>query len=244
MTDAFSTKPHQRFGIPLEANDYPPADSALAQAIGLDCELDAVNTTPKIYLIDTDPEVQSAIAEIADEMDAAVECFEDADAFLQSYMPGGPGCVVSEFRLLGMNGVTLQETMRHQGLHVPIVFLTAHAETTLTVRAVKAGAITVLEKPFSRQDLWDALQIAFDVDNNFRRFDAKHSQVRGRLSQITPKEKAVLDLMIQGKANKTIARELSVSVRTVEARRHQIFKKVEAESVAELVKIVLTAGEA
>lgn len=204
---------------------------------------DATPTSSIIHLVDTDQATRTEISEIANLMKVNVNFYDNAEAFLQSYIPQDHGCVVSEFRLLGMNGIVMQEVMQERHLRVPIVFVTAFAETPLTVRAIKAGAITVLEKPFSRQDLWDALRTAFTIEDKFRRIDAKHSQVRNRLSQLTPKERQVLDLIVAGRPNKMIANELSVSVRTVEARRHQIFKKAGADSVAELVKIIVEAGE-
>lgn len=199
--------------------------------------------TATIYLVDSDPQMRRTIDELSQAFHVPTQFHDNAESFLQSYSPEGGGCVVSEFRLLGMNGVAMQEKMAQYGCRLPLIFVTAFAETPLTVRAIQNGALTVLEKPFSRQDLWDSLRQSLEVDQQSRRIDAHHSQVRGRLSRITAKERDVLNLMIAGKANKEIASKLSVSVRTVEARRHQIFKKAGVESVAQLVKIVLEAGE-
>ncbi|MGV3483905.1 MAG: response regulator transcription factor [Planctomycetaceae bacterium] len=196
-----------------------------------------------IYLVDKDPDMRRTIEEFARSFHVLTEFHENAESLLQSYRPERSGCVVSEFRLMGMNGVAMQEKMLAHGYRSPIIFVTAFAETPLTVRAIQAGAITVLEKPFSRQDLWDALRQSLEVDQHARRIDAHHNQVRRRLSRITSKEREVLNLMVDGKANKEIASKLAVSVRTVEARRHQIFKKAGVESVAQLVKIVLEAGD-
>ena len=195
--------------------------------------------TNTVFLIDTDPVARETIQELASAMKFEVEFHDNAESFLQSYMAQRGGCVISEFRLFGMNGIALQEAMLAAGYRMPIIFVTRFAETPLTVRAIKAGAITVLEKPFSRQDLWDALQNAIVVADQIRRIDAQHTTVRRRLSRFTPKERQVLELIMAGKPNKEIAATLAVSVRTVETRRHQIFKKSGTESVAELVKVVL-----
>jgi two-component system response regulator FixJ len=196
-----------------------------------------------IYLVDPDPMMRDGISGVASAMGVKTDFYDNAEGFLQSYLADATGCVVSEFRLLGMSGLALQESLNKAGCRLPILFVTAFAETPLTVRAIKAGAITVLEKPFSRQDLWDSLRTALDMDFQTRRIDAKHTQLKTRLARINPKERQVLDLMIAGKSNKQIASQLWVSVRTVEARRHQIFKKTGAESVAELVRIILEAGD-
>lgn len=196
-----------------------------------------------IYLVDGDPQMRNTIEEFSQGFHVQTQFHQQAESFLQSYCPERGGCVVSEFRLLGMNGLAMQEKMAEYGCRLPLIFVTAFAETPLTVRAIQGGAITVLEKPFSRQDLWDSLRQSLEVDQQSRRIDAHHSQVRRQLSRITSKERAVLNLMIAGKANKEIASKLSVSVRTVEARRHQIFKKAGVESVAQLVKIVLEVGD-
>ena len=142
----------------------------------------------------------SFVRAIAEEMLVPCEAFGRAEAFLTTYEAKRPGCLVTEFRLLGMNGLELQETLVAECSTLPIIFVTAHAETRLCVRAMQNGAITVLEKPLSHQEIWDALRRALTRDENLRRIDARHSDVRRRLVRLTKKEREVLDLMIQGKA--------------------------------------------
>jgi len=192
-----------------------------------------------IFAVDPDESITTFLHAIALEMQVQCESFSQAEDFLDAYEASRPGCLVTEFRLLGMNGVELQELLAAECSALPVVFVTGHAETRLCVRAMQNGAITVLEKPLSHQELWDALRKALTHDKNMRRIDARHSHVRKRLANLTPKERQVLDLMIQGKANKVIAHRLAVSIRTVEARRHQIFKKTATDSIAELVKLIL-----
>lgn len=195
-----------------------------------------------IFAVDTDESITAFVRVIANEMQVQCESFKHAEQFLAVYEANRPGCLVTEFRLLGMSGLELQETLAADCSSLPVIFVASNAETRLCVRAMQNGAITVLEKPFSHQELWDALRKALTRDQSMRRIDAKHSDVQRRLAQLTPKERQVLDLVIQGKANKVIARQLAVSLRTVEARRHQIFKKTATDSVAELVRLILMTG--
>jgi len=196
----------------------------------------------KIFIVDSDESVVAIVRAIAEEMQVPCESFVQAEAFLTAYEGNRPGCLVTEIRLLGMNGIELQEMLAADCSSLPVIFVTGHAETRLSVRAMQNGAITVLEKPLSLQELWDAVRQALTHDQKTRRLDAKHSDVRRRLAHLTKKERHVLDLMIQGKANKVIASRLNVSLRTVEARRHQIFKKTKTDSVAELVRLILMPG--
>ncbi len=192
-----------------------------------------------IFVVDPDDDANATVRAIANEMQVQCEAFVRAEDFLAAYGENRPGCLVTEFRLLGMSGIELQEHLATDCIALPIVFVTAHPEIRLTVRAMQNGAITVLEKPVSPQDLWDSVRRALAKDERTRRIDSKHSDVRSRIARLTPKERQVLDLMIQGKANKVIASRLDVSLRTVEARRHQIYRKTRTESVAELVKLIL-----
>jgi FixJ family two-component response regulator len=138
-----------------------------------------------------------------------------------------------------MSGLELQESMAAESIALPVIFLTRFAETRLTVKAMQNGALTVLDKPANSQDLWDALRKGLATDRQARRVDAAHNETRRRLARLTKKEWQVLDLLIEGKTNKVIANSLDVSVRTVEARRHQIFRKTKTDSLAQLVRLIL-----
>ncbi|HRX81213.1 MAG: response regulator transcription factor [Planctomycetaceae bacterium] len=192
-----------------------------------------------LFVVDPDETVITMVREIAKEMRIGCESFARAEVFLAAYTDDRPGCLLTEFRLLGMNGLELQESLAADCSSLPIVFVAAKPEIRISVQAMQNGAVTVLEKPLSHQELWDSVHRALRRDAHARRIDAKHSIVRRRLSMLSAKERQVLDLMIQGKANKVIASRLDVSVRTVEARRHQIFAKTKTESIAELVRLIL-----
>lgn len=201
-----------------------------------------MSDSPTVFIIDPSQSYRVKVAKIAEEMRIPYMQFSSAEAFLQAHSGNQPGCLVTEFRLLGMSGIELQEILSSESLALPLIFVTAYAETNFTVRAMKNGAITVLEKPFSEQELWDSIHKAISQNNTMRRVDAKHTELRRRLARLTQKERRVLDLMVEGKTNKAIAGKLDISVRTVEARRHQIFKKTNTDSVAELVRVILQSG--
>jgi FixJ family two-component response regulator len=139
----------------------------------------------------------------------------------------------------GMNGVELQETLAEKRCHLPVILITAHAETPITVRAVKTGAVTVLEKPCRDFELFDAIQDALARDADFRKAAACHQEIRRRMDTLSPAEKQVLDYMMEGMANKVIARRLEVSIRTIENRRQRVFEKTGTDSLAELVRLVV-----
>ncbi|MCA9119983.1 MAG: response regulator transcription factor [Planctomycetaceae bacterium] len=200
-----------------------------------------MSRTPTLFVVDPDESARRLIQSIAEEMKVACQFFAKAEDFLAAYRDDCPGCLLTEFRLLGMNGIELQETLAADCSSLPIIYIAASPEIRISVQAMQNGAITVLEKPLSYQELWDSIRRAITRDEQTRRIDARHTLVRRRLGLLTEKERQVLDLMIQGKANKQIASRLDVSLRTVEARRHQIFKKTKTQSVAELVRLILSS---
>ena len=202
-----------------------------------------MNDLATIFLVDPDPMMQQSIAELADALQVTAEFFDRAETLLQTPLNSRRGCVVSEFRLHGMNGIALQEALAHNHCHLPILFVSKHPETHLIVKAIKSNAVTVLDKPFSRQDLWDALTEALQLNEQVRRLDSQHELIRKRFSCLTAKEREVMKMIAAGKPNKVVANQLAVSVRTIESRRHQVFKKTGANSVAELVKLIVQAGE-
>lgn len=197
---------------------------------------------PTVFLVDHDKSARKIVHRLCDDMGVPCRFFAIAEAFLGAYQGNRPACLVTEFRLFGMNGIELQETLAAGCIALPVIFVTAHPETRLIVRAMQNGAITVLEKPFSSQELWDAINKALAVEQKSHRIDAKHSEIRRRLFNLTQQERQVLEMMIEGKANKWIARKLDVSLRTIESRRKQVFKKTKTDSVAELVRLCLLAG--
>lgn len=198
-----------------------------------------MTSAPVVYIVDDDESSRTSICALVRTVDARPLPFQSAEEFLRSYDPDQPGCLVSDVRMLGMSGIELQEKLREDGFSIPVIIITAHAETPLTVKAVKSGAITVLEKPCRDYELFDAIRAGLEEDSRNRVQAAHHREINDRLKKLSDEENQVLELIIEGTANKVIASRLGVSIRTVENRRQRIFEKTGAESLAELVRIIV-----
>jgi len=144
--------------------------------------------------------------------------------------------------MLGMSGLELQERLRELDILLPVVVMTAYARTPLTVRAMRGGAMTLLEKPCEEDELWDAIRNALAQDAKDRATHERRRRLRHRIESLTPAQRKVMDRIVAGKANKVIAMELDVSIPTVEARRQEVFSRMQADSVAELVRLTIEAG--
>ncbi len=194
---------------------------------------------PTVFVVDDDELMRTSICALARSMGIRAEAFCSAEEFLESYIDGRPGCLVTDVRMLGMSGLELQEKLRELDVHLPVIVMTAHATTPLTVRAMQSGALTLLEKPFEENELWDAIREALAKDAEGRAANERRREVRRRVERLTPMQRKVMDLIVAGESNKWIANKLDVGVRTVEARRREIFDRMKADSLAELVRIVV-----
>ena len=191
-------------------------------------------------IVMSDPLVFVVDDALVESMNIPTRSFDSGESFLASFTGLEHGCVVTDVRMSGMSGVELQEHLRQRGYDIPTVVMTAYATTPVTVQAMQNGAITLLEKPYNDQALWDAIRQALTADQERRQKTSLVSEQKERLESLTSDERRVLDGILAGKPNKTIAAELDVSVRTVESRRHNVFKKTETESIAELVRFVMS----
>lgn len=198
-----------------------------------------MNDQATLYVVDDDMLFQVKLGTLARRMNLNCETFMTAEQFLHHGLTAGPLCVVSDFRLLGMSGLQMQKRLAERGIFAPMVFTIRQPDTALTVQAMQQGAITVLDKPSSEDDLQNAIKKAIDVSRRSRRLDAPHWDQTYCVSELTIKEQDVLNLILQGATNKSIAKQLGVSLRTVEVRRQHIFRKTKTRSVAELVRRVL-----
>ena len=196
---------------------------------------------PTLFVVDDDPTSREAVRRLAESMATTAQEFESVESFLEAYR-GEAGCVVSDYRMAGMTGLELQEELAARGHTLPVIIVTNFASTSLTVRAIKSGAVTLLDKPYDDDDLWQAIRNAFAKDAELRERRVVESEVAQRLESLTDKERQVLDRILAGKANKAMASELEVSLRTIENRRRSVFQKLGASSVAELVALVLKHG--
>jgi len=196
---------------------------------------------PIVHIIDDDPDVRSSLEWLMGTVQLRVATYADASEFLAKFDAEPPGCIVLDVRMPGMSGLELQDELEQRGVDLPVIIITGHGEVPMAVNAMKAGAMDFLEKPVSRQLLLDRVHQAID-GNRQRRAQLQWSgELRQRLESLTPREREILDRIIEGELSKQIAFALSISERTVEAHRAKIMSKMKAESVADLVRKVLTA---
>ena len=195
---------------------------------------------PTVFLVDDDPAVLKSLTTLVEVVFPKVKAYGSATEFLSAFQPHSPGCLVLDVAMPGLNGLELQRKLIQDKIDLPIVFITGHGNVQMAVNAMQAGAVNFLEKPFHEQELWDSIRKALELDAHNRRRRARRQRVEERLALLSEGERAVLNLVIEGKLNKEIAAELQLSNRTIEDRRARLMKKMGAHSVAELVQIAMT----
>jgi len=193
-----------------------------------------------VFLLDDDPATLRALVATVKVVFPHVETFSSASEFLAAYHPKRPGCLVLDVAMPGMSGLELQRKLLHDKIAIPLVFVTGHANVAMAVEAMQMGAVNFLEKPVQEQELWDSIRRAIELDSQNRRRRARRQRAEERLAQLTHGEREVLNLILEGKMNKEIAKELDLSTRTIEDRRAKLMKKMDAKSLAELVQLVMT----
>jgi two-component system, LuxR family, response regulator FixJ len=199
----------------------------------------AMPPDPTVFVVDDDPAMRDSLCWLLQSVDLHVETYPSADAFLAAYDVGRPGCLVLDVRMPGMSGLNLQDELRTRNIRLPIIMLSGHAEVPTAVRALKAGAIDFMEKPFSDELLLDRIRQAIDLDREQRDAGARRAAVAERYALLTPREREVMELVTAGKANKVIAADLGLSPKTVEVHRAAVMDKMHADSVADLVRMRL-----
>jgi FixJ family two-component response regulator len=195
-----------------------------------------------VFVVDDDKAVRDSLALLVDSVGLQVETFASAQDFLDTYHPDRRGCLITDLRMPGMSGLELQEKLSAEDVRIPVIVLTGHGDVPAAVRALKGGAVDFVEKPFNPQALLDLIQQAIARDTEIHELAAQEAQVAERVALLTPREHEVMDLVVAGKANKVIAIELAISERTVELHRGRIMKKMQARSLAELMRMVLPQG--
>lgn len=198
-----------------------------------------VERTPCVYVVDDDADTCRSVSALVSSMGLHARSYASGEDFLAEEHYARPGCLVTDLRMLGLSGIELQEVLIEKGIGLPVIMVTAHAETPLTVKAVKQGAVTVLEKPCRDYELVDAIRAAIQQDGQQHDERAGRQKLQEQLDTLSEQESAVLDMMIDGLPNKSIAATLDVSLRTIENRRQRIFEKTETKSLAELVRRVV-----
>ena len=195
-----------------------------------------------VFVVDDDPSMRAALTNLFRSMSLDVKVFSSATELLQSELPQIPSCLVLDIRLPGVSGLEFQDSLARAGIHIPIVFMTGHGDIPMSVRAMKAGAVDFLPKPFRDQDMLDAVIRALGQDRKRRDGDKAVSSLRRLFETLTPREREVLTHVTSGLMNKQVAHMLQVSEITVKIHRGQVMKKMEAHSLAELVKMAETLG--
>jgi two-component system response regulator TtrR len=196
-------------------------------------------TQPIAYVVDDDPSLRTLWEWLMSSNGIAVQTFASAAGFIQSYRRGEPGCLVLDVRLPGMSGPELQDYLRREAIEIPIVFVSAHGDVPTAVNALKGGAVDFIQKPFDYRDAVAAVRRALERDAHDRERRARREQLAERLAALTERERGVLQRVVEGKANKVIAAELDISVKTVEAHRAKVMEKMGVDSVAELVQRIV-----
>ncbi len=191
-----------------------------------------------ICVVDDDEAVRDALRLLLELSDYKVETYDSAEAFLKDVSPDSFDCIVTDIRMPDMDGLALQQEISRRGLTLPMIVMTGHGDVPLAVRAMKAGAVDFLEKPFAENELLEGIKAALLTRAEFR---PEIQAVRERIDELTPRERQVLDQIVDGQQNKMIAHNLNISVRTVEVYRGRVMEKMKARNVAELVKQALSA---
>jgi len=197
---------------------------------------------PIVLVVDNDPAVRRVIKRLAESVGLRVELFGSAEEFRRSERPNTPSCLVLDVRLPGISGLDFQRELAETNVQIPIIFITAHGDIPMAVRAMKAGAVEFLTKPFRHQDLLDAIQQALGRDRARRTHEAEIAALLERFESLTSGERRVLPLVVSGRPNKQIAAEIGTSEATVKVHRSQLMKKMKAESLPELVRMAEKIG--
>ena len=194
-----------------------------------------------VFIVDDDEDVRDSLIELVESIDLQTKAYESAISFLSEFNTNSSGCILADVRMPGMSGIELQHKLNEIGATQPLIIMTGHGDITMAVQAMKDGAFEFLQKPFRDQELLDCLTKALDQDMSNRKqsklLRARHESI----NSLTKREREVIDKVLEGKANKIIARELSISDRTVEIHRSHAMEKLGTKSVAELVKIMLSS---
>ena len=195
---------------------------------------------PTVFVVDDDAAVRDSLRWVIESNGWNVEAYPSAEAFLEAYDPARPGCLILDVRMPGLSGPELQKKLNERQYTLPIIFITAHGTVPTAVRAMQAGAVDFIMKPFNNTTLLERIDKCMEQARVAADSRKQQDSTHQRLTRLTTREREVLDLVVAGKSNKLIAADLKISIKTVEAHRAKIMQKMQAKSLAELVRLVLT----
>jgi FixJ family two-component response regulator len=194
---------------------------------------------PKVYLIDDDPVITFILVDLVESVHLPYAVFPDATSFMQQDLSALAGCIVTDLRMPGMSGLELQDELRHRQIDLPIIFISGYPELPSVVHAMRGGALDFFQKPFPPQQVLDRIQDGLRIDQTRIDIQTRSREMGERMALLTPREKEVLEGVFEGKVTKVIAHELGISQRTAETYRHLIMQKLQAGSIAELVRMTM-----
>ncbi len=202
---------------------------------------------PTIHIVDDDDAMRDSLAWLLDGERFSICTYASAEDFLVRLAPraadGGAACAILDIRMPGMSGIELHEHLMRQGIATPVIFVTGHGDVPMAVEAIKRGAFDFIEKPFNEPKFLGIIERAIEHSSKTASASAQHLALAARLARLSPREREVLDLVLAGKMNKTIADALGISIKTVEAHRARVMEKMNSRSLAELVQLVVQARE-
>jgi FixJ family two-component response regulator len=210
--------------------------------MGLVMTSKATELPPAVFVVDDDASVREALDSLFRSIGLQAKTFGSAAEFLQNKLPDAPSCLVLDVRLPGLSGLDFQTELAAAGLHIPIIFMTGHGDIPMTVKAMKAGAVEFLPKPFRDQDMLDAVQQALERDRDRRERNSGLAKLKSSFDTLTPREQEVMGLVTAGLMNKQVAGEIGVSEITAKVHRGNIMRKMGAKSLAELVRMADALG--
>jgi RNA polymerase sigma factor (sigma-70 family) len=197
-----------------------------------------------VFVVDDDQAMRSSLQWLIESVGMRVETFDSARAFLDAYYPGRAGCLLLDVRMPGMSGLELQTYLVRHDIRIPVIIITGHGDISMAVKAMKSGAVDFIEKPFDDEGLLHSIRNALQHEEKQHALRARRTDISARVAELTPREHEVMTMVTDGKSNKEIAAALGVSAKTVEVHRARVMDKMRADSLAELVRMVLlTRGE-
>ena len=200
------------------------------------------NHEATVFIVDDDQAVRESLADLMDSVDIKVETFATANDFLSSYSADSIGCLILDIRMPGMSGLELQQELNRREALIPVILITGHGDVPMAVQAMRQGALDFLQKPFRDQELLDRVNHALQSSNHHSDNQQQTQSVKNHIQELTPREHQVMEMIIEGKANKVIALDLGLSQRTIEVHRANVMHKLQARSLADLVRIVTQTG--